>query len=69
MSVILILVAFSIFVAAIFLIAFFWSVKSGQYDDPYGESVRVLFEDDKPVASEEDSSAVAQNPASTSSNQ
>jgi len=49
MNVILILVAFSLMVAIVGLAAFFWSVRSGQYDDPYGSSVRILFEDDKPV--------------------
>jgi len=52
MSVILILVAFSLIVALIGLAAFFWSVRNGQYDDPYGSSVRILFEDEKPVESE-----------------
>ena len=31
-----------------FLIAFLWSVKSGQYSDTYTPSVRMLFEDEKP---------------------
>ncbi len=48
MNVILILVAFSLLVALAGLAAFFWSVRSGQYDDPYGSSVRILFEDEKP---------------------
>jgi cbb3-type cytochrome oxidase maturation protein len=48
MSVILVLIAFSVMLAGGFLIAFFWSVKDGQYDDTYGSSVRMLFEDDKP---------------------
>ena len=48
MSVILILVAFSVVLAGGFLIAFFWSVRNGQYDDPYSSSVRILFDDDKP---------------------
>jgi cbb3-type cytochrome oxidase maturation protein len=48
MSVILVLVAFSVTLAVGFLIAFFWSVKNGQYDDTYSSSVRILFEDDKP---------------------
>ncbi len=52
MSVILVLVAFSVIVAAGFLAAFFWSIRSGQYDDPYGASVRILFEDEKPVTAE-----------------
>ncbi|MCX6279129.1 MAG: cbb3-type cytochrome oxidase assembly protein CcoS [Bacteroidetes bacterium] len=49
MSVILVLVAFSVILAGGFLIAFFWSVRNGQYDDTYGSSVRMLFEDDKPA--------------------
>jgi cbb3-type cytochrome oxidase maturation protein len=48
MSVILVLVAFSVTLAIGFLVAFFWSVRNGQYDDTYGASVRILFEDDKP---------------------
>ena len=48
MSVILVLVAFSVILAGGFLAAFFWSVRNGQYDDTYGASVRILFDDDKP---------------------
>ncbi|MFT6871416.1 MAG: cbb3-type cytochrome oxidase maturation protein [Roseivirga sp.] len=45
MSVILVLIITSIVVAVVFLGAFFWAVKSGQYDDTYSPSVRMLFED------------------------
>jgi cbb3-type cytochrome oxidase maturation protein len=48
MSVILILVGFSLMIAVVGLVVFFWSVRSGQYDDPYGSSVRMLFDDEKP---------------------
>jgi cbb3-type cytochrome oxidase maturation protein len=48
MSVILVLVAFSVVLAGGFLAAFFWSVRNGQYDDTYSSSVRILFDDDKP---------------------
>ena len=47
MSVIWILVGFSIAVAAGFLVAFIWAVRSGQYDDKYTPSVRILFEEEK----------------------
>ena len=47
MSVILILIITSIIVAVLFLGAFYWAVKSGQYDDTYSPSVRILFEDKK----------------------
>ncbi|MGW9685185.1 cbb3-type cytochrome oxidase assembly protein CcoS [Flagellimonas sp. 2504JD1-5] len=46
MSVIYVLLAISISVAIIFFAAFVLSVKSGQYDDSYTPSVRMLFEDE-----------------------
>lgn len=46
MSVIYILLTISITVALIFFIAFIIAVKSGQYDDSYTPSVRMLFEDE-----------------------
>lgn len=45
MSVILILILISLVVAVVFLSAFFWAVKSGQFDDTYSPSVRMLFDD------------------------
>ena len=47
MTVIIILIIVSILVAGGFLVAFFWAVRSGQYDDTYSPSVRILFEDKK----------------------
>ena len=47
MSVIVVLIAASLFVAAGFLIAFIWAVKSGQFEDKYTPSVRMLFEHKK----------------------
>ncbi len=44
MSVIVILLIASISVAALFLVAFLWSVKSGQYDDDASPSIRMLFD-------------------------
>lgn len=46
MSVILILIAFSILVAGLFLYGFLWSVKTGQFDDDVSPAVRILFDDD-----------------------
>ncbi|WP_140485758.1 cbb3-type cytochrome oxidase assembly protein CcoS [Flavobacterium sp. GSA192] len=51
MSVIYLLITISIFVAVGFFIAFVIAVKSGQYDDDYTPSVRMLF-DDETVKSE-----------------
>lgn len=47
MSALVILIGVSIVVAVIFLIAFIWSVKNGQYDDTVSPSVRMLFEKKK----------------------
>jgi len=46
MSVIYILLTISIIIAVGFFIAFILAVKSGQYDDSYTPSVRMLFEDE-----------------------
>ena len=54
MSVILILLIASISVAAIFLFAFLWGVKSGQFEDDYSPASRILF-DDKPSSSKKES--------------
>jgi cytochrome oxidase maturation protein, cbb3-type len=45
MSVIIILLVASIAVAGIFLGAFIWSVKSGQFEDDYSPASRILFDD------------------------
>lgn len=46
MSVIYLLISISILVAIGFFIAFIRAVKSGQYDDDYTPSVRMLFDDE-----------------------
>ncbi|MBP6672802.1 MAG: cbb3-type cytochrome oxidase assembly protein CcoS [Bacteroidetes bacterium] len=47
MAVIAVLIGFSFIIAVGFLVAFIWSVRSGQYDDKYTPSVRILFEETK----------------------
>ncbi len=47
MSVIVVLIGASLLVATGFLIAYLWAVKSGQYDDKYTPSVRILFDESK----------------------
>ncbi|WP_439185452.1 cbb3-type cytochrome oxidase assembly protein CcoS [Carboxylicivirga taeanensis] len=44
MEIIIMLVVASLCVALIFLGLFVWAVKSGQYDDDYSPSVRILFD-------------------------
>ena len=46
MSVIYLLISISILVAIGFFIAFIRAVKTGQYDDDYTPSVRILFDDE-----------------------
>jgi cbb3-type cytochrome oxidase maturation protein len=46
MYIIFILIAISVLVAAGFLAAFLWAVRSGQYDDDYTPAVRMLFENE-----------------------
>lgn len=46
MEIIYVLITVSLVVALIFLSAFFWSVRSGQYDDDFTPSVRMLFDDE-----------------------
>jgi cbb3-type cytochrome oxidase maturation protein len=45
MSVIYLLIGVSITMAIVFLIIFIRSAKSGQFDDNYTPSVRILFDD------------------------
>jgi cbb3-type cytochrome oxidase maturation protein len=52
MSVIIILIIASITIASLFLVAFLWGVKSGQFEDDYSPASRILF-DDKPAPEKE----------------
>jgi cbb3-type cytochrome oxidase maturation protein len=45
MSALFLLIAVSLLVAIGFLVAFLWAASSGQYDDEYSNSVRILFDD------------------------
>ena len=46
MEVIYLTIGVSIIVALVFFIVFLMSVKSGQYEDTYTPSVRMLFDDE-----------------------
>ena len=46
MGIIYMMIIVSLIVALGFLAAFIWSVKSGQYDDDYTPSVRMLFDNE-----------------------
>lgn len=46
MEIIFLLILISLIVAAGFLLAYLWATKSGQFDDDYTPSVRMLFDDE-----------------------
>ena len=54
MEVVYITIGVSVVVAILFFIAFIKSVKSGQYDDTYTPSVRMLFDDELVTSSEKE---------------
>lgn len=56
MNMIFLLIGFSILLALIFLLAFFWASKSGQNDDLYTPAVRMLFDDELQKKAEENKS-------------
>ena len=49
MNIIYFLIGCSIVLALIFLAAFFWASRTGQNDDTYTPSVRMLFDDELPA--------------------
>lgn len=61
MSVIILLLIASISVAAIFLGAFLWSVKNGQYDDETSPAMRILFDNNGPVKTESHATQTTNN--------
>ena len=60
MNIIFMLIAASLVIAILFFVLFVKSVKSGQYDDVYTPSVRMLFEDEL-VSKEKSDSELNQN--------
>ena len=46
MGMIYIMLIVSLVVALFFLVSFFWATKTGQFDDDYTPSVRILFDDE-----------------------
>lgn len=47
MQIVIVLIGASLLVALGFLAAYLWAVKSGQYDDKYTPSIRILFDENK----------------------
>ena len=50
MDIILMLIPAALMVSGVFIIVFYWSVKSEQYEDFEGEAHRILMEDEEPYA-------------------
>jgi cbb3-type cytochrome oxidase maturation protein len=58
MTIIFLLIAISLVLAIGFLSAFLWAVKSGQYEDDYTPSVRMLFDEQVKKKNEESKSKI-----------
>jgi len=56
MNIFYLLIGVSLFAALIFLGAFIWAVKNGQFDDSKTPSIRMLFDDDSDSIDETDNS-------------
>jgi cbb3-type cytochrome oxidase maturation protein len=65
MNIIFLLIPVSILIAAAFLAAFIWAVKTGQYEDTLTPSMRVLLNDGteaaRPAAAPSETVAAAKN--------
>ncbi len=49
MTAILFLIPIALGMGLIGLVAFFWALNSGQFDDPQGAAERILTDDDYPL--------------------
>lgn len=54
MSALLWLIPIALLLGLAGLAAFFWSVRSGQYDDMQGAAERILIDDDGPIVDEDE---------------
>ncbi|MBE7636670.1 cbb3-type cytochrome oxidase assembly protein CcoS [Sneathiella sp. P13V-1] len=50
MSVLVYLIPIALLLGGLGLVAFLWSLKSGQYEDLDGAAQRILIDDDEPLA-------------------
>lgn len=58
MEIMFLLIILSLISAIGFLGAFIWATKSGQFDDEYTPSVRILFDNNKSSSSEQHNSEI-----------
>ncbi len=50
MEILYLLVPLAVIIAGVIVWAFFWAVKSGQFDDLEGPAHRILMDEDKPAS-------------------
>ena len=55
MNIFYLLIGVSLFAALIFLGAFIWAVRNGQFDDNETPAIRILFDDETNVSEESES--------------
>jgi cbb3-type cytochrome oxidase maturation protein len=53
------LIPSALVLGALGLVAFFWTMRDGQYDDMQGAAERILIDDDKPIVDDEPEDAGA----------
>jgi len=53
----ILLIVVSLILAVGFLAAFFWAVTSGQFEDEYTPSIRILFDDKKKTNTKQNGTA------------
>lgn len=47
------LIPIALILGTVALGAFFWTIKSGQYEDTIGDATRILHSDDHPIVDED----------------
>ena len=54
MEIVILLIGLALILVIVIIWAFFWAVKSGQFDDMEGPAHRIIMEEDQPPAKESD---------------
>lgn len=57
MEIIYLLIPIALFIAVIVAAVFFWSIRSGQFDDLEGPAHQILMDDDKPQTEQKENSS------------
>lgn len=55
MGIIYLMLIVSLVIALFFLGSYLWAIRSGQYDDDYSPSIRILYEEEKVETKEKES--------------